>query len=129
MNSSRKIFEKGLYSWKKITLVLVGLDELYSLSVCSVVQGFCSMCCLKKALCAVKEWWHTLKNCSATGIHLHADSLLFLLLTQHLLNCPFVDTEKPQLSAFLCFMTAASLFYVPVHNKAIENTIFNKCGR
>lgn len=107
----------------KLTVVLVGLDELYSLSVSSVEEEFCSICCLKKALCAVRDWRHTLKSCSAAGIHLHPDSLLSLLWTYHLLDFPSVEADKPKLSAFPCFITASSLFCVPVHNKAIQDLL------
>jgi len=87
------------------------------------------MCCLKKALCAAVEWRHILKNCSAAGIPLHVDSLLFLLLTHQLPDFPSVETEEFQLCAFLCFMTASSLFCMPVHSKRIQNTVLSKSGR
>lgn len=85
------------------------------------------MCCLQKSLCMVRKWRHTLKNCSAMGVHLYADSLIFVPLIPHLQDHPTVEAENPQHRVFPCFMTASSLFCVPVNNKAIQNIVFNKC--
>lgn len=86
------------------------------------------MCSLQKALCAVREWRHILKNCSVMGVHLCADSLVLLPLIHYLHDQPSVEAEKPQLSAFPCFMIASALFCVPANDKAVQHIVFNKCS-
>lgn len=95
----------------------------------SVRKRDCAVCAVYKRLCVLLWRGITLKNCSATDIHLHDNSLLLLLYSHRLLDCPSADNAKPKPGAFQHFMTASPLLCVSFYSTAIQNIAFDKCSR